>query len=91
MDDDLDGWRKEIRAIDRELITITARRMELALKIGRFKAENQLPVKDFRVEKEVIERTRLLAEGLGLAPDFAEALMTLIMGHSVKEQSKVHP
>lgn len=86
----LETWRKEIRAIDQEMISMSARRMELALKIGQYKAEHRLPVKDFRVEKEIIERTRSLATTLGLAPDFAEDLMTLVMGHSVKEQNKLH-
>lgn len=90
MTQDLDAWRQEIRSIDSEIINITARRMELALKIGQYKAEHQLPVKDFRVEKEIIERARLKAEGLGLAPDFIEDLMTLLMGHSVNEQNKLH-
>ncbi|RYZ51783.1 MAG: hypothetical protein EOP07_20725, partial [Proteobacteria bacterium] len=90
MTQDLDAWRQEIRSIDSEIINITARRMELALKIGQYKAEHQLPVKDFRVEKEIIERARIKAEGLGLAPDFIEDLMTLLMGHSVNEQNKLH-
>jgi len=90
MTQDLDAWRQEIRAIDNEIIRITARRMELALKIGKYKAEHQLPVKDFRVEKDIIERARLKAESLGLAPDFIEDLMTLLMGHSVNEQNKLH-
>ncbi len=90
MTQDLDAWRQEIRAIDNEIIRITARRMELALKIGKFKVDHQLPVKDFRVEKEIIERARLKAESLGIAPDFIEDLMTLLMGHSVNEQNKLH-
>ncbi|MBC7531906.1 MAG: prephenate dehydrogenase/arogenate dehydrogenase family protein [Oligoflexus sp.] len=90
MTQDLDAWRQEIRSIDSEIIRITARRMELALKIGQYKAEHQLPVKDFRVEKEIIERSREKARALGLAPDFIEDLMTLLMGHSVNEQNKLH-
>ncbi|RZA10076.1 MAG: prephenate dehydrogenase/arogenate dehydrogenase family protein, partial [Proteobacteria bacterium] len=90
MADDLDAWRQEIRAIDSEIIKITARRMELALKIGQYKADHQLPVKDFRVEKEIVERSRTLAANLGVAPDFIEDLMTLLMGHSVQEQNKLH-
>jgi chorismate mutase/prephenate dehydrogenase len=86
----LDQWRQEIRVLDEEIIARTARRMELALKIGQFKADNQLPVKDFRVEKDIIQRTRTVADSLGLSPDFAEQLMTVIMGHSVREQKKLH-
>ncbi|RZA25222.1 MAG: prephenate dehydrogenase/arogenate dehydrogenase family protein, partial [Proteobacteria bacterium] len=90
MEEGLDQWRQEIRALDNEIITRAARRMELALKIGQYKADHQLPVKDFRVEKEIIERTRIMAESMGLSADFAEHLMTLIMGHSVREQNKLH-
>ncbi len=90
MDEGLDQWRSEIRALDSEIIARAARRMELALKIGQYKADHQLPVKDFRVEKEIIERTRTMADSMGLSPDFAEHLMTLIMGHSVREQNKLH-
>lgn len=86
----LDEWRKDIRAIDQEIIQLSAKRMQLALRIGQYKVEHQLPVKDFRVEKEIIEKTRALAANLGLAPDFAEDLMTLVMGHSVREQNKLH-
>ncbi len=89
MAQDLEYWRKEIQALDTELIRLVEKRMSLALKIGEFKALHKLPVKNHEVEQENLERSRAQARSLGLDPAFIEQLMILIMQHSVETQVKL--
>jgi chorismate mutase/prephenate dehydrogenase len=87
--DNLETWRKEIRSTDAEILRLVARRMELALKIGAYKQEHQMPVKDFRVEKQIIEKARESAATLGVYPNLAEDLMTTLIKYSVLRQDEL--
>ena len=53
---ELEKARKEIEVIDRQMAGLFERRMELSTVIGRFKAENDLPVRDPEREKTLTER-----------------------------------
>lgn len=86
----LELWRKDIRQIDDEIMHLAARRMELALKIGAYKQEHDLPIKDFRVERQIVEKARNQAITMDLDPDFAEALMTTLIRFSVERQGELH-
>lgn len=86
----LELWRKDIRQIDDEILRLAAQRMELALKIGAYKQEHDLPVKDFKVERQIVEKARDQAQGMGLDPDFAEELMTMLIRFSVDRQGELH-
>jgi chorismate mutase/prephenate dehydrogenase len=59
--------------------------------VGEFKDRDALALRDFTQEKVVLDRARLAAEGLGLAPDLAESLMRLLIESSltVQEQQRV--
>lgn len=54
--DELQKYRGEINAVDREMAELFCRRMEISEKIGSFKAEHSLPVLNAERENEVIAR-----------------------------------
>lgn len=83
---DLENLRDQVRAIDEQLITLVAKRQEIALAIGKVKSENQLPIETPNVEKQIIAASRERARGLGLHEDAAEELMQLLIKHARKIQ-----
>lgn len=53
---DLSHYRNEIDIIDKELIKLFERRMEISKNIAKYKSENNMQVFDGSREKEVIEK-----------------------------------
>ena len=85
---DLEELRKNIRSLDSELITILKERLETAKSIGRIKAEKGLPVKNYDVEKNVLEKTERNAKHAGISPQLAKTIMQEIIEESVALQEK---
>ncbi|MBP8806165.1 MAG: prephenate dehydrogenase/arogenate dehydrogenase family protein [Kofleriaceae bacterium] len=85
---DLDHLRAELAAVDRTLLEAVARRQELAQQIGRVKAAAGVPVRDFRQERDVIERARAAAAERGLAPSIGEELMLTLIRASLAAQER---
>ena len=84
----LDELRAELGAIDKELLALAARRQEVAAAIGRHKRDAGIPVRDFRQEREVIERARASAAQLGLAPALGEELVLALIRESLTVQER---
>ena len=53
---DLSHYRSEIDTIDKELINLFERRMEISKNIAKYKSENNMQIFDGSREKEVIEK-----------------------------------
>ena len=84
----LDELRAALAAIDRDLLAAVARRQALAQQIGRIKQAAGTPVRDFRQERDVIERARTAAAGLGLTPALGEELMLTLIRASLTAQER---
>lgn len=69
--------RKEIDKIDRKIIELLGKRMEIASKSRMFKEQ----IFDPEREQEVIENVRRCSHNL-LRPDFSEAIYRLILAES---------
>ncbi|WP_238882160.1 prephenate dehydratase [Clostridium sp. YIM B02551] len=54
--DGLEGWRRKIDEIDRELMDLFERRMALVANVAKYKEENNLPIFQEDREKLVIEK-----------------------------------
>lgn len=74
--------REAVDQVDRELVRLLARRLELALSIGRVKAGRGQPVRAPEREEEILAGARAEAERLGLDADFAEEVFELVLRHS---------
>ena len=57
----MDDYRNQINDIDKEIVKLYTERMEVVKKIGQYKKENNLPVKDSRREKELLEKITEMA------------------------------
>jgi len=74
----LDNLRVEIDNVDKQLVTLFQKRMQIAKSICEYKKKNNLPIYNGTREDELLlERTNLLADG-SLAP-FAERLFSNLM------------
>jgi chorismate mutase / prephenate dehydrogenase len=85
---DLDELRTELGAIDRELLALIARRQAVAQQIGHHKRAAGIPVRDFRQEREVIERARSQAAAVGLPAALGEELVLSLIRASLTVQER---
>ena len=88
---DLDSLRERLRNLDHQILTLASRRQEIAVAIGREKLQAGLPTRDYRQEKDVVQRARDSAAELGLPPALAERITLALIEASltVQERDKV--
>jgi chorismate mutase/prephenate dehydrogenase len=84
----LDQLRQELAAVDRQLVELIARRLEAASLIGAEKRQAGISTRDYRQERDVIERARDTARRLGVSPELAEQLMLLLIRSSLTVQER---
>lgn len=87
--DPLPPLRDAIADLDRALLELLRRRMELAGEVGRVKAERGAPIVVRDVEHQVLERARQHAESCGVSPEVLEAVFRAIISGSVERQHRV--
>src|SRR5512142_2897628 len=87
----LEPLRQELGKIDRDILALVSRRQALAQRIGQVKRDAGIPTRDYRQEKDVVERARGAAVDHGLPAALGEELiLTLIRGSlTVQEQDTV--
>lgn len=81
--------RDAIADVDRALLELLRRRMELAAAIGQVKAARGLPVVVRDVEDKVLTRARQHAEACGVSPEVMEAIFAAVIRGSVERQHRV--
>jgi chorismate mutase/prephenate dehydrogenase len=81
-DNDLQQLRAQIRKTDDLLLKLVAERMDLARQVAQAKLQKNLPVKDYQVEKQVIESSRKRARELGIYEDLAEGISKILIQYS---------
>ncbi|MBS4749821.1 chorismate mutase [Carnobacteriaceae bacterium zg-ZUI78] len=74
----LEKQRKEIDAIDKELVALFEKRMAVALEVATIKKEHQLPVFDAKREQMVFEKVISYLENDTLKPLLKEVYSTLM-------------
>lgn len=80
--------RDLIDDIDRDIVSLLARRLLLARRAGRAKAGLGLGVRDARREAELLARRREWAEANGLDPAAVESLFEQVLRYSRRVQSE---
>ncbi len=85
---DLEQLRNQLSAIDRQILELVAERQRLSGDIGVLKRASGRPTRDFAREKQVLEKARTLAAGLGVSPGLAEALLSLLIRSSLANQEQ---
>ena len=81
--------RGTIDNIDAALVHLLAERFKATQRVGRLKAENDLPPSDPDREKAQIERLRRLAEAAHLDPEFAEKFLTFIISEVIRHHEAI--
>lgn len=84
----LDSLRTELGQIDRDILALVARRQAVAQKIGQLKRDAGIPTRDYRQERDVVERARAAAVEHGLTPELGEELILALIRGSLTIQEK---
>ena len=80
----LSGFRRSIDNFDAALVHILAERFRTTQAVGRYKAENALPLSDPGREERQIARLRALAEEADLDPEFTEKFLRVIIDEVIR-------
>src|SRR5258706_9595463 len=84
----LDPLRSELGQIDRDILGLVAKRQVVAQKIGQVKRDLGMPTRDYRQERDVVERARAAAVQHGLPPTLGEELVLALIRGSLTVQEK---
>jgi chorismate mutase/prephenate dehydrogenase len=88
VDPTLGTLRTELGQVDREILALVARRQALAQRIGQIKRDAGIPTRDYRQERDVVERARAAAVEHGLTPQLGEELILALIRGSLTVQEK---
>ncbi len=84
---DLENTRKEINQMDQKILELIVKRLGLAKKIGEYKRENNLMIRDKEREAEIIKDRSEKFRQLGFDDEeFVKRLFELIMKKSREVQ-----
>lgn len=88
---DLPELRRRVGELDKQILKLVADRLETTKAIGEIKQKQGLPIRDFRVEVQVLKRARERAREVGLDENVAEELAELLMKTAVQTQAELPP
>jgi chorismate mutase/prephenate dehydrogenase len=71
--------REQIDELDRQVLELLARRMQVVAQVAGVKRSGRLAVRDFARERQVLDDRRARASALGLAPEPIESIYRQIM------------
>jgi chorismate mutase/prephenate dehydrogenase len=87
--DSVDGIRWKIEELDNQILDLIEKRMKAALYMGSEKVRKGLPVRNERVEEQVIERYLERAESVGISEAAAQQIATILIQESVDAQGRL--
>ncbi|KQY26595.1 MULTISPECIES: chorismate mutase [Rhizobium/Agrobacterium group] len=85
----LASYRKTIDNLDSALLHILAERFRCTEQVGHMKAEQALPAADSERERRQMDRSRIIANEVGLSQHFVESLMKLIVSAVVERHKEI--
>lgn len=85
----LEELRKEIDAIDAEVIELIGKRIDTVREIAKVKKQHQLPILDGSREEEIRMFVKNLAKKRGLSSTVMGELIELILDYSRIEMSAI--
>jgi chorismate mutase/prephenate dehydrogenase len=87
----LEDLRNELTSIDRDIVALIAARQKIVDEIGKAKHHTGRATRDYEREKDVLDLARGYAESLGVDPNLAEEILTVLIRASLthQEQSRV--
>ena len=85
---DLEQLRERIRKIDEDILRLIAARQETAKAIGQQKKSEGIPLRDWDVERQVLDRAARQAEAFDVSPTVARDVMQMLIAASRDEQER---
>lgn len=85
-DNILGELRGRIDALDKELVDVLARRMDISRQIGAYKKESNIPVVQAERYGDIMATRIEAAQRLGLSPEFMRVLLSAVHEESVRLQ-----
>jgi chorismate mutase/prephenate dehydrogenase len=83
---ELDQVRQEIEKLDERLVSLVQDRVEAARRAGELKREEQVGIRDYDVERQVVDRIREGFTDRGLAPEIGERLARILISEALRAQ-----
>lgn len=83
---ELDGVREEISSIDAQLVELIEQRVEAARQAGAIKREEGVGIRDYDVERAVVDRMGQRFEQRGLDAAMGEELARLLIAEALRVQ-----
>ncbi len=83
----LEQHRRDIEALDRRILHLICERLALARQVGELKNRLGVPLRNFEVETQVLERFREASRFLGLEPSLGHDLALFLIQKAVEEQA----
>ena len=85
----LEQYRQELLDVDARIIELISKRKEVVLEIGRLKSRTDNDLRNFAMEKRVIENADNKARELDISPGVARDIIERLTAHSLALQEKV--
>jgi len=86
---DLEGHRERIREIDEQIVRLVGERMAAARAAGEAKQAAGIPLRDYEVERRVLDRAAAAAERSLVPADVVRSLMQVLVSASRDEQERL--
>ncbi len=83
---DLPQLRAELDRIDRGLVDLIARRLDVVAQVGAAKSRSDTPVRDVDRERAVLDGVVAVAEQRGVSGDLVRRIFRELIGHAVDRQ-----
>ena len=84
---DLEQLRKEIAALDKEILQLSKKRMLIADEVGKIKRSDNIPLVNYVSEASVLKRAEAVAGDETLDLNFARRLVSTLVEESVRIQT----
>jgi chorismate mutase/prephenate dehydrogenase len=88
--EELEVLRKKIKEIDRQMIGLIHRRIETTKQIGKRKKALGIPLRDWSVERSVLENGSKAARKLGIEQGFIKSIINQLIEQSRIQQERLH-
>jgi len=85
----LDNLREEIDKIDKEMISLFQKRMDIVIKIGEYKKSKSLPIEDKERERQLLEKNLNYCTNPNYIP-YTEEFIISLMKISKRLQSEIY-